>query len=306
MVAFIDDHRAEYGVEPICAVLPIAPSTYYVHKAWEADPSLRSARAQRDEILCGEIGRVWEENFQVYGAKKAQLNREGIAVALEVYSSTGSCERDLRGVVRGRSFKAMPIPGMGERRPRQSSHEFCGNRIQPLWVSRSDIYVATWASFTWRSFDAFARRIVGWRVSSSLRSDLALDALEQAICDREEDEAERLVHHSDRGVQYLSIRYTERLAVAESNRPWAARATLTTSSAETVIGLFKTEIIRGRGPWRTLEDVEFATLQWVWWFNHHRLLEPIGYVPPVDHEEAYYRRQLTQAELTTLNSPSLR
>ena len=309
MVAFIDDHRAEYGVEPICAVLPIAPSTYYVHKAWEADPSLRSARAQRDEILCGEIGRVWEENFQVYGAKKAwkQLNREGIAVARCTVARLMR-EMDLRGVVRGRSFKTT-IPDEGTSRPLDLvDRDFSATRPNQLWVSDLT-YVATWRGFVYVAFviDAFARRIVGWRVSSSLRSDLALDALEQAICDREEDEAERLVHHSDRGVQYLSIRYTERLAVAGIEPSVGSKGdSYDNALAETVIGLFKTEIIRGRGPWRTLEDVEFATLQWVWWFNHHRLLEPIGYVPPVEHEEAYYRRQLTQAELTTLNSPSLR
>ena len=216
MVAFIDDHRAEYGVEPICAVLPIAPSTYYVHKVWEADPSLRSARAQRDEILCGEIGRVWEENFQVYGAKKAwkQLNREGIAVARCTVARLMR-EMDLRGVVRGRSFKTT-IPDEGTSRPLDLvDRDFSATRPNQLWVSDLT-YVATWRGFVYVAFviDAFARRIVGWRVSSSLRSDLALDALEQAICDREEDEAERLVHHSDRGVQYLSIRYTERLAVA--------------------------------------------------------------------------------------------
>ena len=309
MVAFIDDHRAEYGVEPICAVLPIAPSTYYVHKAWEADPSLRSARAQRDEILCGEIGRVWEENFQVYGAKKAwkQLNREGIAVARCTVARLMR-EMDLRGVVRGRNFKTT-IPDERTSRPLDLvDRDFSATRPNQLWVSDLT-YVATWRGFVYVAFviDAFARRIVGWRVSSSLRSDLALDALEQAICDREEDEAERLVHHSDRGVQYLSIRYTERLAVAGIEPSVGSKGdSYDNALAETVIGLFKTEVIRRRGPWRTLEDVEFATLQWVWWFNHHRLLEPIGYVPPVEHEEAYYRRQLTQAELTTLNSPSLR
>ena len=230
MVAFIDDHRAEYGVEPICPVLPIAPSTYYVHKAWEADPSLRSARAQRDEILCGEIGRVWEENFQVYGAKKAwkQLNREGIAVARCTVARLMR-EMDLRGVVRGRSFKTT-IPDEGTSRPLDLvDRDFSATRPNQLWVSDLT-YVATWRGFVYVAFviDAFARRIVGWRVSSSLRSDLALDALEQAICDREEDEAERLVHHSDRGVQPSRSATRSGWLWPESNRPWAARATLTT------------------------------------------------------------------------------
>ena len=220
MVAFIDDHRAEYGVEPICAVLPIAPSTYYVHKAWEADPSLRSARAQRDEILCGEIGRVWEENFQVYGAKKAwkQLNREGIAVARCTVARLMR-EMDLRGVVRGRSFKTT-IPDEGTSRPLDLvDRDFSATRPNQLWVSDLT-YVATWRGFVYVAFviDAFARRIVGWRVSSSLRSDLALDALEQAICDREEDEAERLVHHSDRGVQGGFKRSSQHLKKEEELR----------------------------------------------------------------------------------------
>ena len=226
MVAFIDDHRAEYGVEPICAVLPIAPSTYYVHKAWEADPSLRSARAQRDEILCGEIGRVWEENFQVYGAKKAwkQLNREGIAVARCTVARLMR-EMDLRGVVRGRSFKTT-IPDEGTSRPLDLvDRDFSATRPNQLWVSDLT-YVATWRGFVYVAFviDAFARRIVGWRVSSSLRSDLALDALEQAICDREEDEAERLVHHSDRGVQGEFKRSSQHLRKEEELRWRQARA----------------------------------------------------------------------------------
>ena len=149
--------------------------------------------------------------------------------------------------------------------------------------------------------DVFSRRIVGWRVSSSLKTELALDALEQAICEREEAWAERLVHHSDRGVQYLSIRYTERLAEAGIEPSVGSRGdSYDNALAESVIGLFKTEVIRQRGPWRGLEDVEFATLKWVWWFNHHRLLEPLGYLPPVEFEEAFYSCQETQDLLAAL------
>ena len=163
--------------------------------------------------------------------------------------------------------------------------------------------MATWRGLVYVAFviDAFSRRIVGWRVSNSLKSDLALDALEQAICEREEDTADRLVHHSDRGVQYLSIRYTERLAEAGIEPSVGSRGdSYDNALAESVIGLFKTEVIRKRGPWRGLEDVEFATLEWVWWFNHHRLLEPLGYVPPSEYEEAYYRDQEPQAAVAGL------
>lgn len=140
--------------------------------------------------------------------------------------------------------------------------------------------------------DAFSRRIVGWRVSNSLRSDLALDALEHAIYERDEVDRDRLIHHSDRGVQYLSIRYTERLAEAGIEPSVGSKGdSYDNALAESVIGLFKTEVIRQRSPWRSLEDVEFAVLEWVWWFNHHRLLEPLGYLPPAEYEEAFYSRR---------------
>lgn len=303
MVRFIDDHRGEYGVEPISEVLPIAPSTYYAHKAWKANPSLRSARAQRDEMLRGEIRRVWKDNFEVYGVRKMwrQLNREGIPVARCTVARLMG-EMGLRGAVRGRSFKTT-IPDDEATRPLDLvDRDFHTSRPNELWVSDLT-YVATWRGFVYVALviDAFARRIVGWRASSSLRSDLALDALEQAICERQDDQAEELVHHSDRGVQYLSIRYTERLAEAGIEPSVGSKGdSYDNALAESVIGLFKTEVIRRRGPWRNVEDVEFATLEWVWWFNYHRLLEPIGYVPPVEYEEAYYRRQEAPTELATL------
>jgi transposase InsO family protein len=303
MVSFIDDHRGVYGVEPICAVVSIAPSTYYEHKAREADPTRVSARAQRDAVLRGEIRRVWQENLEVYGAKKVwkQLNREGITVAR---CTVARLMRDLgiRGAVRGRHFKTT-IPDDAAARPSDLvDRDFTASRPNELWVSDLT-YVATWRGFVYVAFviDAYARRIVGWRASSSLRSDLALDALEQALSDRQEDSADRLVHHSDRGVQYLSIRYTERLAEAGIEPSVGSTGdSYDNALAESVIGLFKTEVIRRRGPWRGLEDVEFATLEWVAWFNHSRLLEPIGYVPPVEHEEAYYRRQPAPAALPAL------
>jgi len=303
MVGFVDEHREAYGVEPICEVLPIAPSTYYAHKEQAADPELRSARVKRDEELCDEIRRVWKDNFQVYGVRKVwrQLVREGKAVAR---CTVGRLMNDLglHGAVRGKKFKTT-IPEEAAARPLDLvKREFTAAAPNRLWVSDLT-YVATWRGFAYVAFviDVFSRRVVGWRVSSSLRSDLALDALEQAICEREEERGERLVHHSDRGVQYLSILYTERLAEAGIELSVGSKGDAYDNAlAESVIGLFKTEVIRRQGPWRTLEDVEFATLEWVWWFNHHRLLEPIGYVPPAEYEEAFYARQETQEPLAAL------
>jgi len=303
MVSFIDENRGVYGVEPICAALPIAPSTYFEHKAREADPTRISARAQRDAVLRREIRRVWAENFEVYGVRKVwkQLKREGYDVARCTVARLMR-EMGLRGAVRGRRFKTT-IPDEASVRPLDLvDRDFTASRPNELWVSDLT-YVATWRGFVYVAFviDAFARRIVGWRASSSLRSDLALDALEQALYDRQEDTVDRLIHHSDRGVQYLSIRYTERLAEAGIEPSVSSKGdSYDNALAESVIGLFKTEVIRRRGPWRSLEDVEFATLEWVWWFNHSRLLELIGYVPPAEYEEAYYRRQQAPAELATL------
>ena len=246
MVAFIDDHRAEYGVEPICRVLPIAPSTYYTHKSWGADPSLRSARAQRDAWLKPEIQRVFDENFVVYGAEKVwkQLNREGIGVARCTVARLMR-EMGLEGAVRGGGFKVTTIRGEDAARPLDLvERNFEVSRPNELWVSDLT-YVATWRGFVYVALviDAFARRIVGWRVSSSLRSDLALDALEQAISERQEDSEERLIHHSDRGVQYLSIRYTERLGEAGIEPSVGSVGdSYDNALAETVIGLFKTEV----------------------------------------------------------------
>lgn len=304
MVAFIDDHREAYGVEPICAVLPIAPSTYYAHKASQADPALRSARAQRDEALRAEIQRVWEANYRVYGVRKVwrQLNREGFPAARCTVARLMG-EMGLRGAVRGRRLRTTIPDGAADRPLDLVERDFTAERPNRLWVSDLT-YVATWRGFVYVAFviDAFSRRIVGWRVSNSLKSDLALDALEQAICERDEAERDRLVHHSDRGGQYLSIRYTERLAEAGIEPSVGSRGdSYDNALAESVIGLFKTEVIRQRGPWRSLEDVEFAVLEWVWWFNHHRLLEPLGYLPPAEYEEAFYNRREGQALDAVLN-----
>jgi len=309
MVAFIDAHREAYGVEPICAVLPIAPSTYYRQKACDADPSRRSARAQRDDVMCTEIRRVWTTHREVYGVRKVwrQLRREQIA------APRCAVERlmrrlELTGVVRGRWMRTT-IPEDAAERPQDLvARDFTATRPNQLWVSDLT-YVATWRGFVYVAFviDVFSRRIVGWRVSSSLRSDLALDALEQAICERQLASADQLVHHSDRGVQYLSIRYTERLFEAGIEPSVGSRGdSYDNALAETVIGLFKTEVIRQRGPWRGFDEVEFATLEWVWWFNHQRLLEPLGYLPPAEFEEQFLTSQGTPAAEAVLTSRALR
>jgi transposase InsO family protein len=296
MVAFIDAHRDSYGVEPICAELPIAPSTYYEAKARERDPGRLPARVRRDRELEPEIQRVWHENFDAYGARKTwrQLNREGIRVARCTVRRLMR-HLGLRGVVRGRAFKTT-VPDSAATRPADLvERRFSASRPNQLWVA-DFTYVATWRGFVFVAFviDVFARRIVGWRVSASLKTELVLDALEQALHDRAD--VNGLIHHSDRGCQYLSIHYSERLAEC-GIRPSVGSSgdSYDNALAETIIGLFKTEIIRRRGPWRSIEAVEFAVLQWVDWFNHRRLLESIGDVPPAEFEQAYYRQQEAQA-----------
>jgi len=292
MVDFIDEYRETYGVEPICRVLPIAPSTYYEQKARQADPSRLPRRAVRDVALREEIERVWKENFGVYGARKVwrQLIREDIRVARCTVERLMR-EMGLRGALRGRKFKTTITDETASRPADLVQRDFTANRPNQLWVADLT-YVATWAGFVYVAFitDVFSRKVVGWRVSNSLRSDLALDALEQALHAR--PDIDNLVHHSDRGVQYLSIRYTERLAKAGIEPSVGSVGdSYDNALAETIIGLFKTEVIRRNGPWRNIEEVEFATLEWVDWFNNRRLFEPIGNIPPVEFEALYYERQ---------------
>jgi putative transposase len=292
MIAFIDAHRDEYGVESICAQLPIAPSTYYEHKGRQIDPSRAPARVQRDRELKVDIQRVWQENFEVYGARKVwrQLNREEIIVPRCTVERLMR-QLGVRGAVRGRAFKTTTVFDEQLRRPADLvNRNFVVGRPNALWVSDLT-YVSTWRGFVYVAFviDAFARRIVGWRASTSLRNDLALDALEQALYDRSGDSKRNLIHHSDRGVQYLSIRYTERLAEAGIEPSVGSVGdSYDNALAETIIGLYKTEVIDRRGPWKNVEAVEFAMLEWVHWFNHRRLLEPIGNVPPAELETSYY------------------
>jgi putative transposase len=298
MIAFIDDHREVHGVEPICKVLPIAPSTYHAHVAKRVDPERLSARAKQDMALKPEIARVFTENFEVYGARKVwrQLNREGVAV---VRCTVERLMQDmgLQGVVRGKpvrttvSDKATPCP------LDHVNRQFHAPMPNVLWLS-DFTYVSTWAGFVYVAFviDAYARRIVGWRVSRTAQAGFVLDALEQALHDRRPTRRDGLIHHSDRGVQYVSIKYTERLAEAGIEPSVGSVGdSYDNALAETVIGLFKAEVIHRRGPWRSFEPVEFATLEWVDWFNHRRLLEPIGNIPPAEAEERYYAMLETPA-----------
>jgi transposase InsO family protein len=296
MVSFIDEHRAEYGVESICAQLPIAPSLYYEHKARQADAERLPPRLRRDRALAPEIRRVHAENFQVYGARKVwrQLGREGQVVARCTVERLMRAQ-GLRGVVRGRKCRTT-IPDDSAARPLDRvNRQFQASRPNQLWVA-DFTYVATWAGFVYVAFviDVFARRIIGWRVARSMHTELVLDALEQALWAR--SGAAGVVHHSDRGSQYLSIRYSERLAEAGVEPSVGSVGdSYDNALAETIIGLFKTEVIHHRGPWRHLEAVEYATLEWVDWFNHRRLLEPIGNVPPAELEVAYHRQQSESA-----------
>jgi putative transposase len=290
MKAFIDEHREVYGVEPICRVLPIAPSTYYEHAARQADPDRRSAGERRDAELSQEIRRVFAANFGVYGVRKVwrQMQREGIAVARCTVARLMR-QMGLQGVVRGKSIRTTLSDAAAPCPRDRVNRQFTAPRPNALWVS-DFTYVATWSGFVSVAFviDAFARRIVGWRVSRSARAEFVLDALEQALHDRQPWRA-NLIHHSDRGVQYVSIKYTERLAEAGIEPSVGSVGdSYDNALAETVIGLFKTEVIHRRGPWRSFESVEFATLEWVDWFNNRRLLEPIGNIPPAEAEAAYY------------------
>jgi len=291
MKAFIDENRDDYGVEPICRVLPIAPSTYHEHAARQADPSRVPARERRDIELCQQIGRVFAENFGVYGVRKVwrQMKREGFDIARCTVSRLMR-QMGLKGVVRGKTIRTTISDSSAPCPLDRVNRVFKAPRPNMLWVS-DFTYVATWNGFVYVAFviDVFARRIVGWRVSRSARAEFVLDALEQALHQRRPFAGSGLVCHSDRGSQYVSIRYTERLADAGIEPSVGSVGdSYDNALAETVIGLFKTEVIHRRGPWRSFEAVEFAPLEWVDWFNNRRLLEPIGNIPPAEAEAAYY------------------
>ena len=291
MLSFIDEHRKVHGIEPICKVLPIAPSTYWLHAARKADPAKAPARAKRDAMLEPQIERVWNENRQVYGAQKVwkQLRRERMGVA------RCTVERLMRklgiaGVIRGKSVRTThPDPA----RPcplDRVNRQFKADRPDQLWVS-DYTFVSTWQGFAYVAFviDVYARRIVGWKLSSSQQTQFVLDALEQALHARRP--CDNLVHHSDRGSQYVSIRYTERLAEAGIEPSVGSVGdSYDNALAETINGLYKAEVVHRRS-WRSREELELETLRWVDWFNNQRLLGPIGFIPPAEAEANYYQQR---------------
>ena len=299
MIAYIDEYRDRFGVEPICRVLQFAPSTY-----WSAKRRPVCARSIRDRELKTEISRVHRDNFGVYGAPKiwAQLNREGIRTARCTVERLMR-QLGLRGAVRGKPRRTTVAEDAATRPRDLVDRDFTATAPNRLWVADLT-YVRTWSGFVYVAFitDAYSRHIVGWQASRSLRTDLALHALEQAIWDRSRTGAGLggLVHHSDRGVQYLSIRYTERLAENGVVSSVGSRGdSYDNAMAESIIGLYKTELIRNKGPWRGLDDLELATLEWVDWFNHRRLFHELGRIPPVEYEANHYRHQKSDRHAET-------
>jgi putative transposase len=282
-------HVESYGIEPMCRVLRIAPSTRHEHVRRRANPDLRSTRAKEDERLSKEIIRAHNKNFGVYGAKKVwlQLNREGFKVGRDRVARL-MARLGLEGVVRGKVVRTTR-PDKAAACPFDLvNRQFHAPAPNMLWVS-DFTYVSTWAGMVYVAFviDVFARRIVGWRVSRTQTASFVLDALEQALHARRPTES--LIHHSDRGSQYVSIRYTERLSEAGIEPSVGSVGdSYDNALAESVIGLFKTEVIHRLGPWKSFEAVEYKTLEWVDWFNQQRLLEPIGNIPPAEAEANYY------------------
>lgn len=278
-------------------MLQVAPSGYRRHAAQVREPHRRCARAKRDALLLPEIERVWEGNLQVYGADKVwkQLGREGMVVARCTVERLMR-RRGLRGVVRGKVVRTTVSDGKAPCPLDRVNRQFRAERPNQLWVS-DFTYVSTWQGWLYVAFviDVFARRIVGWRVSRSMKTDFVLDALEQALYARQPERDSSLIHHSDRGSQYVSIRYSERLAEAGIEPSVGSKGdSYDNALAETINGLYKAELIHRRAPWKTMEAVELATLEWVAWFNHHRLLGPIGYIPPAEAEANYYRQLASQ------------
>lgn len=278
-------------------MLQVAPSAYWRHAARSRHPDLRSTRARRDDALMPEIKRIWHANMGVYGADKVwkQMNREGIAVA------RCTVERlmrrlGLQGVRRGKVVRTTIPDGKAPCPLDRVNRQFKADRPNRLWVS-DFTYVSTWQGWVYVAFviDVFARRIVGWRVSRSMHTDFVLDALEQALYARQPKRDDALTHHSDRGSQYVSIRYTERLAEAGIEPSVGTKGdSYDNALAETINGLYKAELIHRRAPWKTIEAMELATLEWVSWFNDHRLMEPLGYIPPAEAEANYYRQLASQ------------
>jgi putative transposase len=293
MTRFVDEHRAAFGVEPICRVLEIAPSTYYAARGRPP-----SARAVRDAELAAAIGRVHAANYGVYGIRKvwAALGREGTTVGRDRVARL-MATLGLRGITRERRALTT-IPARPAERPGDLVERvFRAAAPNRLWLADITYVPLAAGGFSYTAFvtDAFARRIVGWRVASSLRADLALDALAMALAGRGR-RLPGLVHHSDRGTQYVALRYTERLAAAGAAPSVGSRGdSYDNALAESVNSLYKAELIRRR-PWRTTAEVELATAAWVGWWNETRLHEACGYVPPAEFEAAYHQARTAPDE----------
>jgi putative transposase len=301
-VRFISEHKSRFGVEPICRVLTehgckIAPSSYY-----DAIGRGLSARAVRDERLKAAISRVWQDNYGVYGARKVwlALNREGIPVARCTVERLMR-ELGLHGARRGKRVRTTRADAAAARAADLVRRQFSPARPDRLWVA-DFTYVPAWTGMVYVAFviDAYSRRILGWRAATTMRTSLVLDALEHALWTRQREHRgglAGLVHHTDAGSQYTSIAFTERLAAAGvSGSVGTVGDAYDNALAESVIGLYKTELIKPRGPWRTAEQVELATLDYVDWFNHRRLYETCGDIPPAELEDAYYRQNTGQNE----------
>lgn len=291
MKAFLDAHHACFGVEPICRALQSAPSAYYRLKARASNPVLRSDRAKADDQAMIQIRRVWDESGQRYGARKVweQLKKDLVEIP-RCRVERLMRKHGLEGVRRDKCARTTvsdprsPCPTDLVRRNFRAEHP------NQLWVS-DFTYVSTWAGFVYVAFvvDVFARYIVGWKVSYSMRTDFVLDALEQALHARKPTPEDGLIHHSDKGVQYLAIRYSARLVEAGVKASTGSVGdSYDNALAETINGLYKAEVIRRRSSWRNLEEVEWATLEWVDWFNNRRLFGPLGYIPPAEAEANYY------------------
>lgn len=290
-MAYIDAHRDEFGVEPICRVLQVAPSTYYAAKTRPP-----AARAVRDEQLKAEIVRVFEGNYRCYGVVKVwrQLRREGLAVARCTVARLMR-QLGLSGLVRGKAKRTTITDTEAARPADLVERDFRASAPNRLWVADLT-YIRTWSGWVYAAFvvDVWSRQVVGWQLATHLRTDLALDALEMAIWRRQREHADlsQLIHHSDRGVQYLSIRYTERLAEAGAAASVGSKGdSYDNALAESFNGLYKAELIHRCGPWRSIDDVELATLEYLDWFNHRRLHSACGDLPPAEYEAIHYGYQ---------------
>ena len=291
MTMFIEDHHAVFGVGPICSILPIAPATYYARVAIMRDPELASDRAKSDVIDCEDIKRIYNASGQRYGARKVwhALRREGKDIARCTVERLMKA-MEIQGVVRGGKVITTDPDATQPCPDDKVNREFVAPMPNRLWVS-DFTYVSSWQGMVYVAFviDVFARKIVGWRVSTSMTTSFVLDALNQAICQRCPSEADNLIHHSDRGSQYLAIKYTERLAESGIDPSVGSVGdSYDNALAESTIGLFKTEVINFLGTWKTVGQVEWETLKWVNWYNTERLHSAIGYVTPQEAEEAFY------------------